>query len=148
MTGLPAAEEDTLEPFAGALQEEERDGVERLIVMELKLLAPPPRPDDQPIAVGVTIDPPIGLNQLHGYVAKCTASAYASVHCTAGGVRLRVTRNGYTVGLATVYAGATCASVGASTPTKATFDVAVRGLYNGSYYTISAGWVVGSGGGC
>jgi hypothetical protein len=147
----PPAEEDTRLPFEGILDLEEKlaEKVERVTVLTLELLADPPREDDPPLAVGVTIDPPIGLNQLHGYVAKCTKSAYASVRALAGSVRLRVTRNGVSLGAVEDKAGGSASpSVGASTPTKATYDAAVRGLAAGSDYRISLGWVRGSGGGC
>jgi hypothetical protein len=123
--------------------------VESLIVWTLELLADRPREDEPPLAVGVTLDPSINYGDLHGYVAKCTKSAWAYVRATAGGVRLRVYRKGVSVGVTSDWAGGgTSATVGASTSTRATFDAAVRGLQNGSYYYISYGWTRGTGGGC
>jgi hypothetical protein len=146
--GIEAPADKDIRPSFAGISDLEED-VERLIVFTLELLADPPRDSDPPLAVGVTIDPPIGLNVLHGYVAKCTTSAWASVRATAGAVRLRVTRSGVTVGLTTDSAGGGGSkTVGASTNTKATFDAAVRGLESGSYYKISTGWIRGSGGGC
>jgi hypothetical protein len=143
----PPAEEDTKPSFEGILYHEK--GVERLTVLTLEFLADPPRDQDPPLAVGVTIDPPIGLNELHGYVAKCTTSVTASVRALAGRVRLRVTRNGISLRAVEDQAGGDASpSINASTPTKATYDASVRGLATGSDYRISVGWVRGSGGGC
>jgi len=143
---LPA-EEDTKPSFEGILDIEE--GVRRVTVLTLELLADPPRDEDPPLVVGVTIDPPIGLNELHGFVAKCTTSVTASVRALAGRVRLRVTRNGISLGAVEDAAGGSASpSINASTPTRATYDASVRGLATGSDYRISVGWVRGSGGGC
>jgi hypothetical protein len=146
--GIEPQPGEEVRPSFDNIRDLERD-VQSLIVWTLELVADRPREDEPPLAVGVTLDPSINYNQLHGYVAKCCKSAWAYVRATAGGVRLRVTRNGVTVGVASDWAGGgTSACVGASTSTKATFDAAVRGLKNGSYYYISYGWIRGTGGGC
>jgi hypothetical protein len=142
----PADEE--VRPSFDNIRDLERD-VQSLTIWTLDLMADPPQEDEPPRAVGVTLDPWINYMELHGYVAHCTNSAYAYVRATAGAVRLRVTRNGVTVGLTSDSAGGGgSANIGASTSTRATFDAWVRGLENGSYYTISYGWVRGTGGGC
>ena len=143
----PPADEE-VQPSFDNIGDLEQD-VKSLTIWTLELLADPPREDEPPSAVGVTLDPSINEGDLHGYVAKCTKSAWAYVRATAGGVRLRVTRNGVSVGVASDYAGGgTSTTVGASTSTKATFDAAVRGLKDGSHYYISYGWERGGGGAC
>ena len=123
--------------------------VQTVLIWTLELVANRPDEDDPPSAVGVTLDPPINKNEVHGYKAHCTKSAYASVYTTGGGVQLRVTRNGATVGLTSDWhGGGGSPNVGASTSKRATFDAAVTGLQNLSYYTISYGWVRGTGGEC
>jgi len=135
-------------PSFDNIRDLERD-VQSLIISTLELVADPPGDDEPPLAVGVTIDPPINRGDLHGYKAHCTKSAYASVCATAGEVRLRLYRNNVSIGVTSDKAGGgRSPTIGGSTSTRATFDAAVRGLQNGSYYTISYGWVRGSGGGC
>jgi len=142
----PAGEE--VRPSFDNVRDLERD-VQRLTIWTLELVADRPYEDEPPHAVGVTLDPSINYWEVDGYKAHCTKAAWASVLATAGGVWLRVTRNGRTVGVTSDWAGgAGSATIGASTSTRATFDAAVRGRQNGSYYTISYGWVRGSGGGC
>lgn len=126
--------------------------VQSLLIWTLELVARPPQENEPPRAVGVTIDPSINCGELHGYKAHCTKSGWASVRATAGGVQLRVTRNGATVGLTSDWhgdhGGHGSPNVGASTSKRATFDASVRGLQDLSFYTISYGWVRGPGGGC
>jgi hypothetical protein len=146
--GIDRPGDEIVRPSFDGVLDVEQD-VERFTILTLELEDDPPRDGDRAQAVGFTIDPAIGLNQLHGYVAKCTKSAWASVRATAGSVRLRMTKNGKTVGVVTDKAGGgPSGTVGASTPTKATFDVCVRGLEAGSFYTISGAWIRGKGGGC
>jgi hypothetical protein len=142
-----AVEEEVGPPFAGIFAAEPDSG--RLQVWTLEVVAPRPRAGDPPVAIEATVDPVILAGQLHGYVAKCTTSAWASVRTFAGRVRLRAFRNGVDLGaVADLAGGAASGWVGASTVTRATYDVAVRGLSARSDYRISLGWVRGRGGGC
>ena len=123
--------------------------MQSLTIWTLELVADRPSEDEPPRAVGVTLDPSINNREVHGYRAHCTRSAWAYVRATAGGVRLRVTRNGVTVGVTSDWAGGGgSVTIGASTSTRATFDAAVRGRQDGSCYNMSYGWVRGRGGGC
>lgn len=135
-------------PSFDNIRDLERD-VRSLTIWTLELLADRPTEDDPPSAVGVTLDPSINKGEVDGYRAHCTKSAWASIWVTAGKARVRVTRNGVTVGMTSDSAGGNgSATVGASTSTRATFDASVCGLKNGSYYVMSMGWIPGTGGGC
>src|SRR5262245_42319868 len=128
----PADEE--VRPSFDNIRDLERD-VESLIIWTLELGADPPHEDEPPRAVGVTLDPWINDGEWHGYKAHCTRRAWVSVRATAGGVRLQVTRNGHTVGSTSDWAGGDRSpTIGARTSTRATFDLGVRGLQNGSCY--------------
>ena len=142
----PDIERDVQPPFSRVLELTEG---ESLTTFTLELEAPPPGDADPPIAVGVTIDPPINYNKVHGYVAKCTRSAWASVRATAGTVRLTMTKNGnYLASVQDGFGGGSSATIGASTSTSATFDATVKGLKAYNYYYMSVGWIRGTGGGC
>jgi hypothetical protein len=142
-----SVEEEVGPPFDGIFAAE--PGSQHLQIWTLEAVAPRPRAGDLPVVYEATVDPGILAGQLHGYVAKCTTSAWASVRTFAGSVRLRAFRNGVDLGAVVDLAGGDASNwVGASTYTRATYDVAVRGLSARSDYRISLGWVRGSGGGC
>jgi hypothetical protein len=138
-------DEEADPPFANIRELDE--GIERLTIIELRLL-PSPRKGDPLLAVGVTIHPDIAEGALHGYVAKCTTSAWASVYVYSGRIRLRMFRKGVSIAVVEAGAGQTGGPIGRNTATRATFDIAVRGLASRSSYNPSVGWVRGTGGGC
>jgi hypothetical protein len=146
----PSVEQEVMPSFTGILDLEE--GSTSLTVFELALQAPPPKEDDQILAVATATEQVIYGGQLHGYKAKCTTSASASVRASRGGVRLRLYRNGHDLGAVTDYVGGGASpSIGSTTPTKVTLDIAVRGLGLSSQrneYHTNIGWVRGSGGEC
>jgi hypothetical protein len=121
-------------------------------VFTLELQAERPKEDDPPLGVGVTIDPYLHGGELDGYVAKCTTSAYAYVRALDGGVRFRMLKSGVTIGLVDEwYGGGPSPTFGTTTRTRATFDIAVRGLGRSvdlNHYGASVGWTLGTGGGC
>jgi hypothetical protein len=142
-----SVEEEVGSPFAGIFAAEPDS--QGLLIWTLEVVGPRPRASDPPVVYEATVDPGILAGQIHGYVAKCTTSAWASVRTFAGSVRLRAFRNGVDLGAAVDVAGGDASNwVGASTATRATYDVAVRGLSARSDYRISLGWVRGRGGGC
>jgi hypothetical protein len=121
-------------------------------VFTLELKAERPKEDDPPLGVGVTIDPYLYGGELDGYVAKCTTSAYAYVRALDGGVRLRMFKSGVSIGVVEEwYGGGPSPTLGTTTRTRATFDIAVRGLGRSvdlNHYGASVGWSLGTGGGC
>jgi hypothetical protein len=150
----PTQEEgvDVKAPFEGIFNFEE--GAQRLVMFELFLPDLDPKNSDPDLAIGATIDPIIYSGDLHGYIAKCTTSAWASAVVYAGRVRVRAYRNGQDLGAAEAAAGQTSNPVGRNTATRSTFDTAVRGLgpteprRARSDYEMRLGWRPGTGGGC
>jgi hypothetical protein len=145
-------EADIKAPFEGIFDLEE--GAQRLVTFELFLPDLDPRSPHPDLAIGATIDPIIYSGDLHGYIAKCTTSAWASAVVYAGRVRVRAYRNGQDLGAAEAGAGETSKPVGRNTATRSTFDTAVRGLgattprRARSDYAMRMGWKPGPGGGC
>jgi hypothetical protein len=150
MEAQEAREEELTASFEHVFEAE--SDAENLIAFTLEYKGPIPGDDDPPVNVGVTIDPPIYGGDLHGYKPRCMKSVYVRIRATAGRVRLRVYRSGYSIGMVEDDAGGSASPfIGSSSGTNKTYDIAVRGLCPEGQindYGVSAGWTLGSGPGC
>lgn len=116
----------------------------------------PDQASDKVTAISYTIDPPIDAGNVQHYRSKFQTGASASVSATSGSVTLsmwrwfRDVRN--VTRLESLGSQLTVAGAGivqpslqhSDFPNKSTYDVNVTGNQNGSEYTISGSWVLGS----
>jgi hypothetical protein len=92
---------------------------------------------------------PLDAGHYHYFVAKCQLAASAQIWAKSGGAQLKLWRVSDWSGYATSYATSGASSrLYASASKYRTYDTWVKGLLNGTYYSMYYGWVRGSGGGC
>ena len=151
LEAMEAQQEEELTASFEHLFEDESDA-ENLIAFTLEYKGPIPGDDDPQVNVGVTVDPRIYGQQLHGYKPRCMKSVYVRIRATVGRVRLRLYRSGHSLGAVEDDAGGLPSLfLGATSATNKTYDIAVRGLCPEGQindYGVSAGWTLGSGSGC
>src|SRR6266508_4179105 len=106
--------------------------------------------DSKRTVVWFVVDPNINKDVVHAYRSQCRRSAWTRIKAWAGSAMVRLWRAPPpdNVGSATATAPNLSSQIVRTSETLKTYDVNVKGLQNGSTYTIEGGWVMGSGGGC
>ncbi len=106
--------------------------------------------DSKRTVVWFVVDPNVNKDVVHAYRSQCRRSAWTRIKAWAGSAMVRLWRAPPpdNVGSATATAPNLSSQIVRTSETLKTYDVNVKGLQNGSTYTIEGGWVMGSGGGC
>jgi len=104
-------------------------------------------------AIWYAIDPSINLYQYRYYQAKCQSTAWVRIRAWAGKMSVNFWRRPPFLNNGNRTANAATSPYPpslyhSSYPTRMTYDIFVKGLQNGSSYSIYGGWYPGSGGGC